>query len=72
MTYLACFIVIVVKGLFHSDWLGVGPAAIGPLLVAGQMGKSGNPPHYRCELGVNSGFLASTREERSHHTPHTF
>jgi hypothetical protein len=32
MTYLAFFIVIGVKGLFHSVWLGAGPAAspIGP------------------------------------------
>jgi hypothetical protein len=27
MTNLAGFIIIVVKGLLHSDWLGAGPAA---------------------------------------------
>jgi hypothetical protein len=26
MTYLAGLFVIGVKGLFHSDWLGAGPA----------------------------------------------
>jgi hypothetical protein len=44
MTYLASFIVIGVKCLFYSDWLGAGPAAspIGPQLGEGETGKSGN------------------------------
>jgi hypothetical protein len=37
MTYLAGFIIIWVKGLFHSDWLSAGSAAspIGPQLGGG-------------------------------------
>jgi hypothetical protein len=27
-TYLAGFIIIGVKGLFHSGWLGAGPASL--------------------------------------------
>jgi hypothetical protein len=44
-TYLSAFIAIVVKGLFHSDWLGACPAAspIGPQLGEGETGKSGKP-----------------------------
>jgi hypothetical protein len=40
------FIVIVVKGLFHSDWLGFSPAAspIGPKLGEGETEKSSNSP----------------------------
>jgi hypothetical protein len=47
MTNLTGFSVKGVKGLFHSDWLGVDQAAslIGPQLGAGETGKSGNPLH---------------------------
>jgi hypothetical protein len=38
MTYLVGFIIIGVKGLFHSDWLGASP--IGPQLRVGKNGKS--------------------------------
>jgi hypothetical protein len=49
MTYLAGFIVIRVKGVFHSDWLGaVSP--IGPQLFDGETGQSGNPP---CTIEVS-------------------
>ncbi len=38
------FIFIGVKGLFNSDWLGASGAVspIGPRLVVGETGKSGN------------------------------
>jgi hypothetical protein len=46
MNYLASFLVIGVKGLLHSEWLGTSPAAspIGPQLGEGKTGKSGTPP----------------------------
>jgi hypothetical protein len=51
MTYLASYIIIWVKGLFHSDWLGASLAVspIGPQLGEGEIGQSSNPapPHYR-------------------------
>jgi hypothetical protein len=51
MTYLVGFIVIGVKGLFHSDWLGAGPAAspIGPQLGEGETGKSGTTSSIICK-----------------------
>jgi hypothetical protein len=52
MTYLAGFIVIRVKGLFRSDWLGASLEAspIGPQLVGGKMGNASNPTaHYGCK-----------------------
>jgi hypothetical protein len=54
MTYLAGFIVIGVKCLFYSDWLGAGPAAstIGSQLGEGETGKSGNT---HCTIDVNCG-----------------
>jgi hypothetical protein len=56
------FIVIVVKGLFHSDWLGSSPAAspIGPQLGEGETEQSGNSPL--------AGFLDPTQAEQSHGT----
>jgi hypothetical protein len=51
MTYLASYIIIWVKGLFHSDWLSASLAVspIGPQLEEGEMGQSSNPApqHYR-------------------------
>jgi hypothetical protein len=69
MTYLGGFIIIGVKGLFHSDWLGAGLAEspIGSELGEGKMGKSSNPAlHYRCELlALLAGFLDSAQAELS-------
>jgi hypothetical protein len=52
MTCLGGFYVMAVKGLFHSDWLGAGPAVspIGSQLGKGEIGRLGTPMHYRDEL----------------------
>jgi hypothetical protein len=58
MTYLANFVVIDVKGLFHSDWSGAWPSA-----GEEEMGKSSNSPlHYRGELWMDlAGLLDSAQ-----------
>jgi hypothetical protein len=58
MTYLAGFIVIGVKGFFHSDWLGAGLSAspIGPQLVAGETGKSSSPYPTPLQIYTGGGF----------------
>ncbi len=76
MTYLASFIIIGIKGLFRSDWLGEARAAspVGPQLVAGETGKSSNPPpHVGCELERDlAGFLDSAWAGQSLDTPPAF
>ncbi len=56
--YLAGFIIMGMKGLYHANWLGESPAAspIGSQLGEWETRKSGNLPplHYRYE--VNTGF----------------
>jgi hypothetical protein len=75
LTYLlAVFIIIGVKGLFHSDWLGAGLAAspIGPQLGEGETEKYGYPAalYSRGELQLDLvGFLDSVLAESSHDTP---
>ncbi len=45
MTYLASYIIIWVKGLFHSVWLGASLAVspFDPQLGEGETGQSSNP-----------------------------
>ncbi len=69
MTYPASFIVMWVKGLFHSDWLGAVPAGslICLQLGDGETEKSGiTPLHYRCKPWTDfAGFLDSAQAKLS-------
>jgi hypothetical protein len=55
MTHLGGFIVMGVKGIVHSDWLGAGPAVspIGSQLAKEEIGKLGPP----CTIEMSCGRL---------------